>query len=66
MIVRVTSQTEREDTMLLYWLLGAALVFFIITYGVRYGIDTSKQVKAIKMELREIKKQLKEMNHHIK
>lgn len=52
--------------MLLYWVLGVALVFFIITYGVRYGIDTSKQVKAIKMELREIKKQLKEINKDTK
>ena len=66
MIAIVTAQTERDDTMLLYWLIGAALALFIITYGVRYGIDTSKQVKAIKMELREIKKQLKEMNHHTK
>lgn len=66
MIVRLTSLTEREDTMLIYWLIGVALVFFIITYGVRYGIDTSKQVKAIKMELREIKKQLKEMNKDTK
>lgn len=47
---------------LFYGLLGGALLFFIVTYGVRFGIDTSKQVKALKMELREIKKQLKDMN----
>ncbi|MCM3757241.1 hypothetical protein M3197_07020 [Sporosarcina aquimarina] len=52
--------------MLIYWLIGLAIVFFIITYGVQYGIDTSKQVKAIKMELREIKKQLKDMNKDTK
>ena len=42
-------------------LIGLIILFFIITYAVRYGIDTSKQVKSLKSDLKEIKKQIKEL-----
>ncbi|MBD8025978.1 DUF5320 domain-containing protein [Ureibacillus sp. Re31] len=40
---------------------GLVLLFLIVTYGVQMGIDSSKQVKALKMELKNIKKQIKEL-----
>ncbi|MBM7619695.1 hypothetical protein JOC95_001547 [Bacillus tianshenii] len=44
-----------------YGTTGLILLFLIIVFAVRAGIDTSKNLKAIRSELREIKRKLKEM-----
>ncbi len=38
--------------------IGLIILFLTITYAVRYGIDTSKQVKSLRAELKEIKRQM--------
>ena len=43
-----------------YGLIGLVGLFLLIAYAVSYGIDNSKQVKALSTELRELRKQLKE------
>ncbi|SOC27533.1 uncharacterized protein DUF1049 [Ureibacillus xyleni] len=45
----------------LFGIIGFIILFLTITYAVRYGIDTSRQVKSLKSELKEIKKQIKEL-----
>lgn len=42
-----------------YYGFGLILLFLTITFAVQIGIDTSKQAKAIRSELKEIKKQIK-------
>ncbi|MGX9134162.1 hypothetical protein ACWV26_07255 [Rummeliibacillus sp. JY-2-4R] len=44
----------------LFSIIGLIILFLIITYAVRYGIDTSKQVKSLRSDLKEIKKQIKD------
>ena len=41
--------------------IGLALLFLFVTFGVQMGVDSSKQVKALKTELKNIKKQIKEL-----
>ncbi|WP_310179397.1 hypothetical protein [Neobacillus niacini] len=43
---------------LFYGFIGLVVLFLIIAYAVSAGIDNSKQVKALRSELKEIKKQL--------
>ncbi|MGG0658646.1 hypothetical protein [Rummeliibacillus pycnus] len=45
-----------------YGFVGLIALFLIITYAVRFGIDSSKQVKALRSELKEIKKQMKDLD----
>ncbi len=45
----------------LFGFLGLVVLFFTITYAVRFGIDTSQQVKSLKAELRAIKRQIKDL-----
>ena len=45
-----------------YGFVGLVGLFLIIAYAVSIGIDNSKQVKALRSELREIKKELKDLN----
>lgn len=40
---------------------GLVILFLTITYAVRYGIDSSYQIKSLKAELKAIKKQIKEL-----
>ena len=42
-------------------IIGLIILFLIITYAVRFGIDTSKQVKYLRAELKEIKRQIKDL-----
>ncbi|MBS4176999.1 hypothetical protein [Lederbergia citrea] len=44
-----------------YGFFGLILLFLIITYAVRLGIDTSKQVQNLRSELKEMKKQIKDL-----
>ncbi|WP_335384207.1 hypothetical protein [Neobacillus drentensis] len=45
-----------------YGFVGLIVLFVIIAYSVSMGIDNSKQVKALRSELKEIKNQLKEFS----
>ncbi|MBT2730125.1 hypothetical protein J7E63_25025 [Bacillus sp. ISL-75] len=45
-----------------YGFVGLIVLFVIIAYSVSIGIDNSKQVKALRSELKEIKNQLKEFS----
>ena len=47
----------------LFSIICLIILFLIITYAVRYGIDTSKQVKSLRTELKEIKKQIKDLEN---
>ncbi|CAH2715904.1 hypothetical protein BACCIP111895_03088 [Neobacillus rhizosphaerae] len=44
---------------IIYGLVGLVGLFLIIVYAVSFGIDNSKQVKLLRSELKEIKKELK-------
>ncbi|SOC40269.1 hypothetical protein [Ureibacillus acetophenoni] len=48
------------DIYLLYFI-GLIILFLTITYAVRYGIDTSKQVKSLRIELKEIKRKIEDL-----
>ena len=52
--------------LVLLSLAGLGVLYLIISYGVRNGIDTSKQVKSLRRELYEIKKQLKDLEQSSK
>jgi len=43
---------------------GLAILFLTITYAVRYGIDTSKQVRSLKAELKQINRQIKDLDKY--
>lgn len=45
----------------LFGFIGLVLLFIIVIYGVQMGIDSSKQVKALKAELKDIKRHIKEL-----
>lgn len=45
--------------IMFYGFIGIILLFFIIVYAVQIGIDTSKQLKALRSELKQIKMELK-------
>jgi hypothetical protein len=47
--------------IIFYGFVGLILLLVIIAYGVQIGIDTSKQVKALRSELKEIKMKLKDI-----
>lgn len=49
-----------------YGFVGLVVLFVIIAYAVSIGIDNSKQVKALRSELKEIKKQLKDLGENKK
>jgi hypothetical protein len=44
-----------------YYFVGLVILLFIVQYAISNGIDNSKEVKAFRSELKEIKKQLKEL-----
>ncbi len=44
-----------------YGFVGLVILFFIVQYAISIGIDNSKEVKAFRSELKEIKKQLKDL-----
>ncbi|MET3322682.1 UNVERIFIED_ORG: hypothetical protein ABIC97_005835 [Peribacillus simplex] len=44
-----------------YGFVGLVILFFIVQYAISSGIDNSKEVKAFRTELKEIKKQLKDL-----
>ncbi|MDR6123567.1 hypothetical protein QFZ87_003164 [Bacillus sp. SLBN-46] len=44
---------------IIYGLVGILGLFLIIVYAVSFGIDNSKQIKLLRSELKEIKKELK-------
>ncbi|MFE7064034.1 hypothetical protein ACFVAD_18030 [Sutcliffiella sp. NPDC057660] len=44
-----------------YGTIGLILLFLIIVYAVRAGIDTSQNMKALRSELEGIKRKLKDM-----
>jgi hypothetical protein len=46
---------------LFFGFFGLVILFFIIQYAISSGIDDSKEVKALRSELREIKKQVKDL-----
>lgn len=43
---------------------GLAILFLTITYAVRYGIDPSKQVRSLKAELKQINRQIKDLEKY--
>lgn len=47
----------------LYGTIAFVVLFFVITYAVRLGIDTSKQMRALRSELKEIKKKIDRMEN---
>ncbi|MDR7002918.1 hypothetical protein [Neobacillus niacini] len=51
---------------LFYGFIGLVVLFLIIAYAVSIGIDNSKRVKALSSELKEIKKQLKDLGENVK
>jgi TM2 domain-containing membrane protein YozV len=51
---------------LFYGFIGLVVLFLIIAYAVSIGIDNSKQVKVLRSELKEIKKQLKDLGENVK
>lgn len=44
-----------------YGIVGLAVFFLLIQYAVTNGIDQSKEVNALRAELKEIKNQLKDL-----
>lgn len=44
---------------IIYGLVGLVGLFLVIVYAVSFGIDNSKQVKALRSEFKEIKRELK-------
>ncbi|TVX79524.1 hypothetical protein FQP34_15165 [Peribacillus simplex] len=44
-----------------YGFVGLVILFFIVQYAINSGIDNSKEVKAFRSELKEIKKQLNDL-----
>ncbi|HWI47749.1 MAG TPA: DUF5320 domain-containing protein [Rummeliibacillus sp.] len=50
--------------IIIYGFVGLITLFLIIAYAVRIGIDTSQQVKALRSELKEIKKQIKDLEEN--
>ncbi|MFC7686306.1 hypothetical protein [Ureibacillus sp. GCM10028918] len=50
----------------LFSIIGLIILFLIITYAVRYGIDTSKQVKSLRAELKDLKRQIKDLEKIIR
>ncbi|MDR7003003.1 hypothetical protein [Neobacillus niacini] len=51
---------------LFYGFVGLVVLFLIFAYAVSIGIDNSKQVKALRSELKEIKNQLKDLDENVK
>ncbi|WP_155925706.1 hypothetical protein [Bacillus sp. UNC438CL73TsuS30] len=51
---------------LFYGFVGLVVLFLIIAYAVSIGIDNSKQVKALRSELKEIKNLLKDLDENVK
>ncbi|MEO2076607.1 MAG: hypothetical protein ABGX20_14655 [Bacillus sp. (in: firmicutes)] len=45
--------------VIIYGLAGLLGLFLLIVYAVSFGIDNSKQVKFLRSELKEIKKEIK-------
>lgn len=43
-------------------IIGLIILFLIIIYAVKYGIDSSKQIKSLRAELRERKRLIKDSN----
>jgi ABC-type lipoprotein release transport system permease subunit len=46
---------------LFYSLIGLVVLYLIILYAVSNGIDSSKEVKELKLQLTEMKKQLEDL-----
>ncbi|MCM3389382.1 hypothetical protein [Ureibacillus chungkukjangi] len=52
--------------LVLLSLAGLGVLYLIISFAVRFGIDSSKQVRSLRKELHEIKKQLKDIESSTK
>lgn len=52
--------------VIIYGLVGLVGLFLIIVYAISFGIDNSKQVKLLRSELKEIKKELKMLGENQK
>lgn len=48
--------------ILFYGFAGLVVLFFIIQYAISSGIDNSKKVRAMRTELKEIKKLVKDLS----
>lgn len=47
----------------LSYFIGLILLFLIITYAVRYGIDTSKQIKSLRSDIKDLKKHINDLEN---
>ncbi|CAM3876417.1 hypothetical protein [Mesobacillus thioparans] len=43
-------------------IIGLMVLYFMLRYAISKGIDNSEEVRALKLELRAIKKQLKDIS----
>ena len=44
-----------------YGFVGLVILFFVVQYAISSGIDNSKEVKALRSELKEIKQHIKDL-----
>ena len=47
--------------ILFYGFIGLGILFVIIQYAISNGIDSSKEIKAMRLELEEIKEEIKKI-----